>query len=221
LFILLSAALAQAPQEPVLRVTVNLVQVQVVVTDGNERGAHITNLKAGDFRIFQDGKEQKVTHCTYIRTARPVAAKPAPKGGAQPVEGPLPPVKLASAQVSRTIAIVVDDLLFGYGTFEEFVELRRALKKYLTDQIRPGDMVATLRTAGNVGALQQFTSDKPKLLAAVDKIGFFNPLAGPTDGYELQRKLISFAQGLGTLPGQKSIVLFTSGDPIGGSDLLL
>jgi VWFA-related protein len=217
LSILLSAALAQAPQEPLLRITVNLVQVQVIVTDRTETGSRITNLKAGDFRIFQDGKEQKVTHCTYIRTGRPAPSKPAPTGGAKPAEGPLPPAKLTSDQVRRTIAIVVDDLDFQHETFEEFVEVRRALKKYVSDQIRPGDMVAILRTAGNVGALQQFTSDKRKLLAAADRIGFFTK-SGPGDQYELQRGLISIAQGLGTLPGQKSIVLFTSSDPIGGSD---
>jgi VWFA-related protein len=206
--LLISAALAQAPPEPLLRVTVNVVQVQVVATDGNARGAHITNLKVGDFRLLQDGKKQKITHCTYIRNVRAAAPKPAPRGGAQPVEGPLPPVTLASEQVRRTIVVVVDDLDFGYATFQEFVGLRRALKKYVTDQIRPGDMVAILRTAGNFGALQQFTFDKPKLLAAVDGIGFFTR-SGSGDSYELQRRLISMTQGLGTLPGQKSIVLFT------------
>ena len=215
LFILLSAALAQAPEEPLLRVTVNLLQVNAIVTDGT--GAHITDLKAGDFRVLQDGKEQKVTHCTYIKTGQPAASKPEPAaaaGGARPVEGPLPPAKLTSEQVRRTIAIVVDDLDFEHGTFEEFVEVRRALKKYVAEQIQPGDMVAILRSAGNIGALQQFTSDKRKLLAAVDRIGFF-PRSGPTDGYELQRRLISLAQWLGTLPGQRSIVAFTSRDPMG------
>jgi VWFA-related protein len=218
LSILLSAALAQAPQEPLLRVTVNLVQIQAVVTE--RTGAHITNLKAGDFRVFQDGKEQKVTHCTYIPTGRPAASKPAPTDRAQPAEGPLPPAKLTSQQVRRTIAIVVDDLDFCQGTFEEFAEVRRALRKYVTGQMRPGDMVAILRTAGDVGALQQFTSDKPKLLAAADRIGYFTSGNGfcATDSLELQRRLITFAQGLGTLPGQKSIVLFTSGDPFSRLD---
>ena len=218
LFFLLSAALAQAPQEPLLRVTVNLVQVQAVVTE--RTGVHVTDLNAGDFRVFQDGKEQRVTNCSYIRTGQPVPSKlkvATAAGGAKPAEGPLPPVRLTSEQVRRTIAIVVDDLDFAQGTFEEFLEVRRGLKKYVTDQIRPGDMVAILRTAGDVGALQQFTADKRKLLAAADRIGYSSGVAAP-DGYELQRRLITFAQGLGTLPGQRSIVLFTSQDPVGGLD---
>jgi len=43
---------------PVLRVTVNLVQVDAVVTDS--KGKQVTNLTANDFQIFQDGKPQKI-----------------------------------------------------------------------------------------------------------------------------------------------------------------
>src|SRR5712671_6855073 len=68
----------ESPDMPVLRVTVNLVQVDAVVTDS--KGKQVTNLTANDFQIFQDGKPQKITHFSYISTAAPtpspIAAKP-------------------------------------------------------------------------------------------------------------------------------------------------
>ena len=74
---------------PVLRVSVNLVQVDAVVTD--HKGKQVTNLTADDFQIFQDGKQQKITHFSYISTAAntPNPITPAPKGKQVPGAAPL------------------------------------------------------------------------------------------------------------------------------------
>src|SRR5215207_3290108 len=40
------------------------------------------------------------------------------------------------------------------------VDARAALRKFVDEQVQPGDLVAILRTAGGVGALQQFTTDR-------------------------------------------------------------
>jgi hypothetical protein len=55
------------PPEPVLRITVNLVQVDAVVTDA--RGNPVTNLNANDFEVLEDGRPQTIKACVYIRTA--------------------------------------------------------------------------------------------------------------------------------------------------------
>src|SRR6267378_7906423 len=69
----------ESANTPVLRVTVNLVQVDAVVTDS--KGKQVTNLTADDFQVFQDGKPQKITHFSYISTAAltppPMVPKPA------------------------------------------------------------------------------------------------------------------------------------------------
>src|ERR1700732_4021705 len=89
---------------PLLRVTVNLVQVDAVVTDS--KGNQITNLIADDFVLLQDGKPQKITHFSYISTA---AATPAPVAPTRvtPVKGmpAPPPMKLRPAQIRRTVAM--------------------------------------------------------------------------------------------------------------------
>src|SRR5437879_3289699 len=72
----------ESPDLPVMRVTVNLVQVDAVVTDS--KGKQVTNLTADDFQVFQDGKPQKITHFSYISTAAltpaPIVPKPAVPG---------------------------------------------------------------------------------------------------------------------------------------------
>src|SRR5258708_25354663 len=62
----------ESPDMPVLRVTVNLVQVDAVVTDS--KGKQVTNLTAGDFELLQDGKRQNITKFSYVSTAAPTPA---------------------------------------------------------------------------------------------------------------------------------------------------
>jgi hypothetical protein len=51
-------------QDPVIRVTVDLVQVDAVVTDS--QGRHVAGMKPEDFQILEDGKPQKITHFSYV-----------------------------------------------------------------------------------------------------------------------------------------------------------
>jgi VWFA-related protein len=48
--------------------------------------------------------------------------------------------------------------------------VRRALKKFVDEQMRPGDLVAIMRTSAGMGAFQQFTSDKRLLHRAIEGI---------------------------------------------------
>jgi VWFA-related protein len=69
--------------------------------------------------------------------------------------------------VRRTVALVVDDL----GTsFESISYVRQSLRKYVDEQMQPGDLVAIIRTSAGIGALQQFTTDKRILHKAIDGV---------------------------------------------------
>ena len=65
------------------------------------------------------------------------------------------------------MALVVDDLGLS---FESTFFVRETLKKFIDQQMQPNDLVAIIRTSGGIGALQQFTSDKRQLYAAVEKV---------------------------------------------------
>ena len=154
----------QAPdrsEDDVVRITTNLVQVDPVITDRN--GKPVTDLRPDEVQIFEDVKAQQITNFSYVSlsttpttTARPLDNLPPP-----------PPVPLKREQVRRTIALVVDDLGLS---FESVYYVRQALKKFVEQQMQSDDLVAIIRTGGGIGALQQFTTDKRQLLAAVEKI---------------------------------------------------
>src|SRR5437764_11365562 len=120
-FILLSALLstvaAQTPTptpqgETPLRITTNLVQLDVVVTD--KEGNQVKDLRPEDFEVAEDGKKQPITNFSYVTLASTVSTQPgnttatanADKGAVAPV----PPARLRPEQVRHTIALLVDDL---------------------------------------------------------------------------------------------------------------
>lgn len=79
-------------QDQVVKLSVTLVQVDAVVTDG--KGGLVTDLQEGDFEIFEDGKRQHITNFSFVRT-QPASAPPAPVTqipGAPSLA--LPPVRL-------------------------------------------------------------------------------------------------------------------------------
>jgi VWFA-related protein len=223
----------QQPQPPAdditIRINVNLVQVDAVVTDN--KGKHVTDLKAEDFEILQDGKPQVITNFGYI-TTRPAGPRTVPVATpkAGPGAPPAPPPKaMKPSQIRRTVAMVVDDLGLS---FESMARVRQSIKKWVDEQMQPGDLVAVIRTGAGMGALQQFTADRRMLAAAIERCKF-NPF-GRTSigsfaamGTELDAAgrmdesretwfsvgtlgAINYVvSGLRELPGRKSILLFS------------
>ncbi len=155
-----------APSDPPrFRVAVDIVRLDAVVTDKD--GKLVTNLTADDFDVHQDGRPQKITVVRWVPIAgapTSAGASPAPSAGAAPAD------RLAPGEVQRTIMIVVDDL----GTsFESYPPMRDALHRLVDDQLGPNDLVAVVRTSAPSNALQQFTSDRKALHAAIDALEWY------------------------------------------------
>jgi VWFA-related protein len=157
---------SRSADDDVVRITTNLVQLDAVITDKN--GKLIRDLRQDEVQIFEDGRQQKITNFSLVNV-EPSATPSAP---AAPLDKSAPPVtaKLHPEDVRRTIALVVDDLGLS---FESTYYTRRALKKFVDEQMQPGDLVAIIRTSGGIGALQQFTADKRQLYAAIDRVKWF------------------------------------------------
>ncbi len=165
---------APAPESPqpeaVFTVTSTLVQVDAVVTDS--KGHPVTDLKPEDFQIFEDGKLQKLTHFSYVhvtpeRNAAPeleAATEQLPPG---PAGALLPPIltQLRREDVRRTMVMMVDDLGLS---FESMAFVRKSLRKFVNEQMQPGDLVAICRSGAGSGSLQQFSGDKRVLLSVID-----------------------------------------------------
>jgi VWFA-related protein len=235
LFCILLPALGQnkpapppPPQQPgdqddVVKINTNLVQVDAVVT---KNGKPVTNLTADDFEIFEDGRRQTITSFAYISNVPASAAQPVKPDKKTTVTAvPYTPIKRDDPH--RTIAFVVDDL--GLSA-ESMSQVRNQLRKFVAEQLQPSDLVAIIRTSGELGALQQFTNDKRLLNRAVDRLHWnFCSRAGvhvlpplqwsigdagvntcARGSYAVTLKSVRFiVDALGYLPGRKSMVLLS------------
>ncbi|HYO99453.1 MAG TPA: VWA domain-containing protein, partial [Pyrinomonadaceae bacterium] len=162
---------AQDSSDDVVRITTNLVQVDAVVTD--KEGRVVTDLRAEDFEVLEDGRPQAITNLSFI-PLEPDAAVPRAGDAARPLAtkdknappAPVaPPVRLRPEQVRRTMALVAGNLSFGTSD-----AVHDALKKYVNEQVQPNDLVAIISLFGSGGALQQFTTDRRQLARAVSKV---------------------------------------------------
>ena len=236
-----------APQEGlVFRTSADLATIDAVVTDSD--GKPVTNLSRDDFEVSIAGKRQPIEQAVYIRTqdqprvlaaARAAAAsnrspQPAASPAGSPASEGLRASRRSPEDIARTIAIVVDDLGLS---FRSIYDVRRAVHKYIDTQVAPGDLVAIIRTAGGVGALQQFTTDKRLLHLAADRLQWNMESrqglgaegvseargAGSNDPDSVERlheavasvgslgALEFIARGVSELPGRKCIVFFSEG----------
>ncbi len=158
--------------DDVVKISTNLVQIDVSVTDS--KGNPITDLRRDEIEIFENGKKQNVTNFSFISSARPgVSERPATKAQ-DGISIPVPPSTPRPDQIRRTMVLMVDDLSLS---FQSSYHTRRALRKFVNEQMDEGDLVAIVRSGGSVGALQQFTNDKRILLAAADAVKW-NPRSG-------------------------------------------
>src|SRR6266850_3674739 len=165
------------PKDEVVRITTNLVQVDVVVTD--KEGRRVLNLGPEGFEVLGAGGKQRI-------------------------------------------------------------------KKFLDEQMQPNDMVAVILTSSGSGSMQQFTSDKVKVYAALEHVRWYPngrggenpfPLRNTTETaadfkntaqvineFEEEREA-NYAVGtfgtlgfilrsLGNMPGRKSLVLVSEAFPL-------
>jgi VWFA-related protein len=160
---------------PTFKAGTRLATIDAVVVD--DQGRQVTDLKPSDFEIVERGATPKVHQALYVRVGVPDGAPAAPPPPADPATPPRArPLatgaiattgRVSTSANPRVLAIVVDDLGLS---FESTAYVRRMLTQYVETQVEPGDLVAIIRTAGGVGTLQQFTTDRRLLTAAIDRV---------------------------------------------------
>jgi VWFA-related protein len=150
----------QLPDEQeVIKVTSNLVSVDVVVKD--KKGKFVTDLTADDFTVSENGVPQHIEFFDSTLTGENRAGRSATKSvSTQPK--PAPP----SALPRNIIALVLD----GQSTqLASLKHVREGVEKYIRERITDSDSVALFSISGGLQLLQSFTHDKAVLIAAVDK----------------------------------------------------
>lgn len=202
-------ATAQAPAQnspqnvPVIKSESRVVRVDTIVTD--KKGHYIQDLQQGDFKLYEDNKEQPITNFSF---------------------GKDPAAPTAS---DRHYTI----LLFDYSTMAvgDQAQARAAAVKFVEADTGPNRVMAVFEFGGALQLTQNFTADPDKLKKAVAGIKTSglspdNQSAAPPDvigspslgnpemdfgNYTLLLAIRSVAKNLADIPGRKTLILLTSG----------
>jgi VWFA-related protein len=160
--------LAQEQNTPIIHATTRLVQLDVVVVD--KHGRAVTGLSPEDFRVLDNGREQKIAH---FSTPSPSVSTPRP---------PTSPLVITNRPYQRgerpatTTVILVDEAIMEapFLSPEATAPIRGArleVLKFLS-ALQPGEQVAlyALRAEGVV-VIHDFTDDTAALIVAAKTLG--------------------------------------------------
>jgi VWFA-related protein len=151
-----------AVQTPPLtfKVEVEYVEVDAIVTD--KQGNVVRDLTRDDFEVYEGGKRQRIDLFSFIDV--PVERAEKPVYAAAPI---VPDVQTnVSLPQGRIFVLVLDDL---HTYPARTLQVRRAARRFIEQNLGANDLVAVVHASGRADAGQDFTGNKQLLLAAVDK----------------------------------------------------
>ena len=142
--------------ESTIKVEVRQVLVPTVVRD--REGHHLPGLTQADFRVFEDGVEQKITGFSVESAALP------PVGTAAKTEAPAAPSAAVqhTAAVRRTYLICIDTL---HSSFNSFVAAREALVKLFEKERSDDSQYVVVALGASAEMVVNVTRDPAAVLA--------------------------------------------------------
>jgi VWFA-related protein len=230
-----SATLQEAvrPQKPLQHeVSVTLKLIQVIVTD--KKGNPVTDLRKDEFILYDNGEQKTLTEFEKHVLSLPSAKAPA--------EEKLAPTPIASTPrlLNRKLFFLFD---FAYTDPEGVRLAREAALRFIDTSLLPTDEVGVISFSGKRDLqIHEFQSmDHLKIRKAVESLGIQKMMGVLMDPKGMGRQeqvesggvvivaasgsearfvarnfiwaLTTFAQALRYLPGQKQIILISSGIP--------
>ena len=150
----------EQPQQPTFRAEINVVRVDVIVTDRD--GNPVTDLQADDFEVFEDDTPQTIDSFRLVHltgTPEP-GAEPA-----RPIRSGFDEEREAAREDVRLFAIFFDDY---HVRFENAVRLREALINFISTQLGPLDMVSVMYPLTPLDAVQM-TRNHESIVAAIER----------------------------------------------------
>jgi VWFA-related protein len=153
--------------DDVIKFDTSLVQTDVMVFDKN--GRFVEGLKPEQFQLKVDKTPREISFFELIRSggfrsqreeAKSDDSKPAKPEAVEP--------RKADAQ-RRAVIFFIDDLHLAP---DSLVRTRKALLDFIDSGIGENDLVAITSPSGQIGFLQQFTSDREALRSAVARLNY-------------------------------------------------
>ena len=143
--------------ETTIKVDVRQVLVPVVVTDA--QGRHVTGLTQADFRVFEDGVEQKITafsvESSGASQTQSTEKVDLPRSAPNPAAAPPMPVR-------RTYMICLDTL---HSAFKNFEAVRQALVKLFAQEHAGDSQYVVVSLGVSAEMVVQVTRDPAAVLA--------------------------------------------------------
>ncbi len=196
------------PTNEVIRTESKIVLVDTVVTD--KKGHYVTDLTQGDFKVFEDNKEQAVTSfSSESDSARQTAGQ------------------------KHYMILFFDTTTMETG---DQAQARNTAAKFVENNAGPDQLMAIVNFTGSLVIQQNFTSNTKLLQAAVsgtkspniDSTGQSSPpmqvamngqptLSNAEADFGVRTMLLairSLAKNLRGVPGRKMLILFTAGFPL-------
>ncbi|MCB1034917.1 MAG: VWA domain-containing protein, partial [Acidobacteria bacterium] len=143
-------------------ITVNVVNVEVVVTDKD--GKPVKGLKPEDFEVYEDKRPMEITNFYAVEDGQPRAdvAPEAPTPGDETVPGlPLEPLSVPEDQ-RLSLIIFIDH--FNIHALNRN-RVMRDVRQFLLQNVKSGDRVMLVTYTRSLKVVQRFTTD-PRLVAA-------------------------------------------------------
>ena len=201
---LLAAAAPAAGQGFRFRADATRVLVDALVLDA--AGDPIPGLRAADFRLFEDGVEQRIASVEVVTADRSPA----------PGSGPLPGAATDPSAADRGPTPRRFVIVFNRRQADP-VNLRRAkrgLLEFLEKEVRPDDETMILDLGASLRVLRELGTGREEALAAARRIvpgGISTVVGGGRDARDSFRLIASLGDALEPLDGRKVVVLFSVG----------
>jgi len=168
---------SEAPDDPVVRETVDVdvVDIDVVVTDA--KGQPISGLTAEDFQILEDGKKVKITNFAELRGA-PSASGAAPSAAPTADAGANAPIPVPDGPDPAGLNLVVYVDEWNIHPLRRNQVLER-IRGFFDDRLGPGFFdvpgdggppVMLVASAPDVRVVRPFTRDRAALRAGIEEL---------------------------------------------------
>ncbi len=156
--------LAQPPQNPTFRSGADVVRIDVSVLDKNR--VPVQGLTAADFIVREEGKPRPVVAVGEV-VLPPAPAPPASvRTGQEDWTSEIAPdIGTNQMDQARLFVIVLDDALVLHDP--RIAESAKEIARAVVGRLTPLDRAAVVFTS-NAAAAQGFTSDRQRLLAAIE-----------------------------------------------------
>ena len=155
--------------DPVIRVTTEIVPSAVLVFD--REGRPVDGLRREQFELVVDGKSWPIQFFERVEAGSP--SEEAQLAAARGVSAPSTPIDRG-----RTVLFFADDL---HLRNDSLVRTRGLMTAFLDSHMGPRDQVAIASASGQLGFLEQATSNLSMLRAAVARLGNRQRVLGDVD----------------------------------------